>query len=69
MTACRPKIKNNVKRFILRFFHPEMNIASKKYFLIQIGTDITKYMNIKIRAIKCYKKELENHLTQDQLKQ
>ena len=61
LTACRPKIKNNVK--LILFFEilssTEWNIVSKKYFFNPNWyEDITKYINIKIRAIKCYKKEL-----------
>jgi len=61
LTACRPKIKNNVK--LILFFEilssTEWNVASKKlFFNPNWYEDITKYLNIKIKAIKCYKKEL-----------
>ena len=37
----------------------EWNVVSKKTFFIPNWyEDITKYLNIKIKAIKCYKKEL-----------
>ena len=61
LTACRPNIKNKVK--LILFFEilssTEWNITSKKTFFIPNWyEDITKYLNIKIKAIKCYKKEL-----------
>ena len=61
MTACRPKVKNNVK--LILFFEilssTEWNINTKKlFFNPNWYEDITKYLKIKIKAIKCYKKEL-----------
>ena len=61
LTACRPKVKNKVK--LILFFEilssSEWNINSKKNFFIPNWyEDITKYLNKKIKAIKCYKKEL-----------
>ena len=61
LTACRPKIKNNVK--LILFFEilssTEWNVVSKKnLFNPNWYEDITKYIKIKIRAIKCYKSEL-----------
>ena len=63
LTACRPKIKNNVK--LILFFEilssTEWNITSKKnFFNPNWYEDITKYLTTKIRAVKCYKKELRN---------
>tara|TARA_A100001011_G_scaffold363000_1_gene412552 strand:+ start:131 stop:802 length:672 start_codon:yes stop_codon:yes gene_type:complete len=61
LTACRPKIKNKVK--LILFFEilssTEWNVTSKKfYFNPNWYEDITKFMNTKMRAIRCYKKEL-----------
>ena len=61
LTACRPRIRNKVK--LILFFEilssTEWNITSKKTFFIPNWyEDITKYLNTKIKAIKCYKKEL-----------
>ena len=62
LTACRPNIKNKVK--LILFFEilssTEWNVVSKKTFFIPNWyEDITKYLNIKIKAIKCYKKAFE----------
>jgi len=61
LTACRPRIRNKVK--LILFFEilssTEWNVTSKKnFFNPNWYEDITKYLNIKIKAIKCYKKEL-----------
>ncbi len=61
LTACRPKVRNNVK--LILFFEilssTEWNIPSKKnFFRPNWYEDISRYFNKKIKAIKCYKKEL-----------
>ena len=59
MTACRPKVKNNVKLILfLKYYRLLNGTLIQKNFNPNWYEDITKYLKIKIKAIKCYKKEL-----------
>ena len=60
--AIQQQVLNRQTELILVFeilSSTEWNVVSKKTFFIPNWyEDITKYLNIKIKAIKCYKKEL-----------
>ncbi len=61
ITACRPRLNNSVN--LILFFEilssTEWNISSKKQtFRPNWFEDISRFINVKTRAMKCYPKEL-----------